>query len=254
MRRFSLSNPTALRATFHHTSQGLIRRARLAKVAIASLMSVPAATLCVSQPAHAAKITVAITGTVSSGTDTTGVFVGAGANLAGYPFSLVYIFDSTKGQSCGAVYSCIENAGDDDNPITKAVITINGNEFTYGKLEAIYPESWGLRRINFAGYQVYLSFYDLEQYTGLPYTWGGSNVRLDVDIKKYPCTVSASWDGPLNYKLGPKDLYPSYDSFTLYHFFTNTDGQQYGRQEASGTLAPEAIKISVEHAGPACGE
>jgi hypothetical protein len=126
-----------------------------------------------------------------------------------------YVFGDTKGQNCGAVFSCIENSGNNNNPVTKAVLPINGNSFTYGQLQATYPDTWGLRRLNYpGGYAVYVSFYDLEEYTGLPNTWGGSYVRMDLDIKQYPTQVSASWEGALNYTVGPNDFYPGYDDFS----------------------------------------
>jgi hypothetical protein len=118
------SRAAAIRSAFRHAARRLLQRAKPARAGIASLMSV-VAVLYSPQAAEANQVTATITGTVRSGTDVTGVFVRAGANLAGYPFSLVYIFDDSKGKDCGAIYSCIENSGYDDNPVTRTVLTIN---------------------------------------------------------------------------------------------------------------------------------
>jgi hypothetical protein len=87
------SNAGATCSAFRRTSHHLLRIARRARAGIASLMSIAAAALCAPQPAEAAQILVTVTGSVSSGNDLTGVFVGVGANLKGYPFTLTYIFD-----------------------------------------------------------------------------------------------------------------------------------------------------------------
>lgn len=56
-----------------------------------------AAALTLPQQAQAKTVTATVTGTVISGTDTSGIFGPVGGSLAGLNYTLTYIFDDTKG-------------------------------------------------------------------------------------------------------------------------------------------------------------
>jgi hypothetical protein len=88
--------------------------------------------------APGALVTVTISGTVQTGTDTSGVFVQKPAVLSNQPFTLVYIFDDTKGkQSIGTCSDGTEFTSSIDwqnapsSPGT-AVLSINGKSFSFG--------------------------------------------------------------------------------------------------------------------------
>jgi uncharacterized protein (TIGR03437 family) len=88
-------------------------------------------------PAFAATVTITITGTVQSGTDFSGVFGSASANLAGQSYTLVFTFDDTKGkpfsQSCvgGPVYetALIDQGGQGAGTAT---LRIGSGKFQFG--------------------------------------------------------------------------------------------------------------------------
>jgi hypothetical protein len=67
---------------------------------------------------------------------------------------------------------------------------------------------------------------------------------MDLFIRNSPVPVSPSWEGTLAYTLGTSDTYPAYDGFTIDHYFTNSAGQKYQYQQASGYLTPQTITIT----------
>jgi hypothetical protein len=87
----------AIWPVFRHTSRRLVQRPMPATAGIASAMAISAAAVCAPQQAHAFTVLATITGTVTSGKDVTGVFVGKDANLAGYPYTATFTLDTTQG-------------------------------------------------------------------------------------------------------------------------------------------------------------
>jgi hypothetical protein len=86
-------------------------------------------------PAAAVIMQASLSGTVTSGTDLTGVFGSAGADLSGMTYSATYVFDTTRGALFaepgfeqvygGSVYGLA-------TPIVASSITINGTTFDVG--------------------------------------------------------------------------------------------------------------------------
>jgi hypothetical protein len=96
--------------------------------------------VAVCSPARAADVTFTITGMVSSGSDTTGVFgFPPNASLAGKSFTLVFTFDDTKGtqtvfdtdQGLPYASTITTNQATGSSPGT-AVLTIGGGSFSFG--------------------------------------------------------------------------------------------------------------------------
>jgi hypothetical protein len=61
--------------------------------------------------------------------------------MSGLPLK---IGSNKKGQDCGLAISLIENSGDNDNPVTQAVITNNARSFIQGHFPAAYPDSFAI--------------------------------------------------------------------------------------------------------------
>ena len=85
--------------------------------------------LAAPHAAEAQSMTATITGTVTSGTDTTGVFGAAGADLTGDPFTLTFTFNGSgtqASQTCsGVLCSSYDEDSDTSNPGT-ATLSIGG--------------------------------------------------------------------------------------------------------------------------------
>jgi RHS repeat-associated protein len=119
-----------------------VRRYRASGIFSTSLLAVA---FCLAQQAKAQNVIAYVTGTVSSGTDTseTGNVFGVGTNLAGMDFSLLYVMDQSRGSagssSCtggGSEYSSNVTNTSSSNP-SIATLTItnslgSGNSFTIG--------------------------------------------------------------------------------------------------------------------------
>jgi hypothetical protein len=81
--------------------------------------------------ANAVVVNVSVTGKVTSGTDTGGVFSPAGTNLANEDFTAFYQFDTSLGfDSDGALYTDIFGIGA-NSPSLGAVMTIRGQQVSF---------------------------------------------------------------------------------------------------------------------------
>lgn len=156
--------------------------------------------------------TVTVLGTVYSGTDAGGYFGSAGADLAGDPFSLIYVFDTSLGSpdrsagrtgvAGGAIYSVLEPPRNvsQTSPSLGALFSINGNTKYIGG--------------NFQGYLA----------------WGG---RVDVNGLALSTFVAAS-----EYLPGvPSPLNATPENTAVFSFFTLNSFPTFGTP-LSYTLAP----------------
>ena len=110
------------------TVPGLLRAAFLAFIVC---------TVMAPQTSFASDVDITLTGTVTSGTDTSGMFGAAGANLAGDSYTLTFTFDDTKGtQAFTSGSSYIQNTTT-SNPGTGALQIANGS-FVFGRSAGPY--------------------------------------------------------------------------------------------------------------------
>jgi hypothetical protein len=137
MRIFGQNGAVAIRSAFRQAFRQLLQRAMLAKAGIVSVMAIAAAALCTPQHAKAYTVLATITGNVTSGKDTTGVFVGKDANLAGYPYTATFTFDTTQGTNSPLTptqcYNGLHNSGA-NTPITQVELTINGSSYVFSHM------------------------------------------------------------------------------------------------------------------------
>jgi hypothetical protein len=110
-----------------------MNRARMNKFSAVVTAVVTAATLSCAGPVSAEVIEYSFTGTVSSGTDYTGVFgpiaTPSGTNLKGDSFVANFTYDDSLGQSLGISGVDGKEGGSEfknTSPITSATVTING--------------------------------------------------------------------------------------------------------------------------------
>ena len=91
---------------------------------------------------RASTIDITVTGVVLSATDTSGVFGPPNTNLTGHPYQLVFDFNDTSGNQTAATcdgtpYAIRIESTPSSNPGT-ATLSIGGNSFTFGVLNASY--------------------------------------------------------------------------------------------------------------------
>jgi uncharacterized protein (TIGR03437 family) len=188
----------------------------------------------VPQTARAAIVTTTITGTVVSGTDSTGVFGFApNTSLAGQSFTLVFTFDDTKGMpyvtDCSVGVPCLSGitSTPTSNPGT-AVLQIGSGTYTFGTLpgtlslveRAVAPEP------NIVDYAVE----------------DGSSDGVDVELVAAAGTVLTTdynWEDPLS----DSQLLSSPEA--LFYVDTSAGGSS---QLAVGYLTPQSITV-----GPSTG-
>jgi len=118
------------------------RTAFALKVGFLALLAFGAA--ITPQATQAKLITITITGTISSGTDNTGVFVAPGTNLAGLVATVVYTFDDTKGtqESSPCPGGCFSGiTGTTPSSPGTATVTIGGGSYTFGEQAAAASSS-----------------------------------------------------------------------------------------------------------------
>ena len=190
--------------------------------------------------ARASLVTTTITGTVSSGSDVTGVFgLPAGTDLTNQPFTLTYTFDDTKGvQGCitngvAAFPDCISQISSTpmSNPGT-AVLVIAGKSYTFGT-QGVDADLYGYYLPSFEllgqeGTFNYLYYYVVDAV--------GSGADIIAGIV-FPQTGSAfpisSWEGSFS---------ASNTQSAAFEFEIATNNG-----EASGALLPTSVSAS----GPA---
>jgi hypothetical protein len=159
------------------------------------LMVIVAVVLNRPLPARAALVTATLTGTVTQGTDYTGTFVAPGADLAGYPYTLIYTMDDQKGFEVGTGCDNSERYA-----VTQAVLTINGASYTLGTHDPITVDSEvDSSNPTSSQTELYFYFYDYRaagfNFTGTEYVFGTVNLNS--------IHVCRNWESPFSYTLVP---------------------------------------------------
>jgi RHS repeat-associated protein len=186
-----------IRAAFRAASSeftSVVKRA--GRKAILSAMMAAGAALGVVQAADASTVTATMTGTVTSGTDTTGIFGSPGANLAGKSFTLTYTFDDSKGtqESSGGVN------GLDESRLTStsvqnatAVLQIGSGSWNFGGYPVSSINSEAQRYIPPASSTLNFSLVDYYTTPGS----GSDSVVMTVTpaTGSPPLTMNYNWEG-----------------------------------------------------------
>jgi hypothetical protein len=195
------------------------------------------------QTAHAAKVAITITGTVAGANDISGVFGPPNSDLSKTKpqFTLVFTIDDTKGTStqpgiCGGVLYFSEITSTASSDPGTAALTINGQSFTFGVLNAAQSAALTVTRNApgpncGAGSQIYVL-------VGDGHYLGGSGLSGYV----YPAsrtilTPNASWEAPFaNSNL----LDTSHGSIS----FEISELGSTGQYLVNGELIPQTIAVS----------
>ena len=210
--------------------------------------------LCV-QHAKATLITATVTGTVTSGSDATGVF-GAPGSLAGDPYTLVYTVDDSQGSGTRVVSGPVPGAApigsnigatDTSNPVT-AVLTIGGGSYSFGTLSSSAVSSNVSRTIGANGN----TGFNLSEIYGVANTGGAASLVTGVSFNNPPITPNYLWSSPLNYS--PASTPANGGDFSLLHYNVNSvTGQQTNVQSAGGVFLVSNITISGPSGGTGGG-
>ncbi len=131
------SSKQSILSLMKEAGRGLVAslKQRTARGAFSAMMLAGAA-MGLADRMDAQSMTAIVKGTVTSGTDTSGIFGAPGGNLAGQSFTLTYSFDDTKGTQVVSTSgstpngSYIETSGS-SNPGT-AVLEIGSGQWNFG--------------------------------------------------------------------------------------------------------------------------
>jgi pimeloyl-ACP methyl ester carboxylesterase len=224
------------------------RRATAARAGIAWLMSIAAIILCTPLRARASTVIATITGSVTSGTDYTGVFIAPGGDLTGYPYTLVFTMDDTQGIPIYGTWPAdcdngLQSSGL-NTPVPKAVLTINGKSYTFGTHTPSSVSSW-VYSFNATVPQTELdfalrdSFDNSSDINGWETIFGGPS--LD---SVYSCR---DWESPFTYTLVPQEDSGSF-LYTV-QLWTNNISNPFV-DFGEGYLSVDTVSVSGPIGGP----
>jgi hypothetical protein len=212
------------------------------KGALASTMFATA-TFAGLATANASVVTMTVTGTVASGTDMTGVFGTANANLTGETFKLTYTFDDTKGTVHGCAPNGIAIGGTGTASPGTAVLQIGGGTFTFGKTAADAAGDSPYSTAELCGEPSTISSQDSYSYT-VEETFGTPATQYVTDVVSVsgavPAVSNVSWETPLS---ATQVQQPSGDFSILLENNSSLAGY------AKGTLSPSAVTVSGPQTG-----
>jgi hypothetical protein len=164
------------------------------------------------QMAMAALVTATITGTVSSGTDTTGVFIAPGSSFNNEGFTLVFNFDDSAQQisnTCGGPCATISGGTVNlslDLPTLAAdfgtaILTIGGNSYMFGGAGNTFEpaNSLILYQRNYVLSPSSALFLIIDQEPGYNPGFGdGIEVGIGPALGAPPLTQVANWSSPFS--------------------------------------------------------
>jgi hypothetical protein len=228
--------------------------AKIYPVPIVSIMVLMGSSvLYLPEQAKANTVTVKMTGTVTSGTDVTGVFSKPNYNLTGTDFIVTYYFDDSRGKSCGNgdVYSCIGYASGYGSPLIDATLTITGpglpgNSFKYGQSGVTVVTATTWRWLNAAARYTYLS----ARYTETEPVGSQNHIDTDLEILNanwlaiVPTPAGDCWEQALSYTVKPGDTQTTIQNqFYILVREEPSPGHLITVQQANGVLNIETIQV-----------
>jgi hypothetical protein len=218
--------------------------------------------LCEPEQARANHVKVMITGTVSAGTDYTGVFGDnpgvTGFNLAGTEFSLIYYFNDAFGVSRETSYSCITYSAQYGTPLTQAILTLTGeglpgnSPFQFGTPGVNIVEMMAYRWFTPANaYPLMIWFNDTEGYNSESSlgTAGSSLVVtafsiLNSNLSEIHPQPIPCWEGKLDYTVEKNDAQQNnYFDILVYEPNPTSPGSLKVKDRANGLLTITNIII-----------
>jgi hypothetical protein len=177
---------------------------------ISAVLFLTAAFLLFGVYAHAAQVTMTITGTISQGTDFTGTFFAPRTDLTGKSFTLGFEMDDTQGVPIYGTWPAdcdngLQNSGL-KTPVPHAVLTINGKSYTFGAYPTTSISSY-VYSFNATSppTSLYARIYQSRFDSGDVSLWGSESAAVGIDFNFYDCR---SWESQFSYTLpgsGPYD-------------------------------------------------
>jgi hypothetical protein len=150
-------------------------------------------TILMIVPAHAADITMTITGTIQGGTGDFLHLFGKDRNLIGKPFKVVLTFDDTKGKPMKP--ECNNGSGikgDGEDSPGKAVLTIEGKSFEFGGKKNSHSWYWRQTRSGCSG-----SAFNIEVEDGTPPYNNQLGLRI-TPMKGKSLTQNPDWKASMS--------------------------------------------------------
>ena len=194
--------PSGILALMKQAGRSFVAKAKSAgsKTVLAAMM-VAAAALCSPQAMKAADVTVTITGTVTSGTDTSGIFTSPGGNLAGYAVTLTYAFDDGLGSTYTGVCSgvpCYTTMTSSGTPQT-ATLTIGYGSYNFGLYPTSSANAEAQREIP-PSYPSYM-YYTVAEYYALSGVSSGSagvTAQIHTATGSPPFSMDPDWESSVS--------------------------------------------------------
>jgi hypothetical protein len=232
---------------FRRTSRCLVQRPMHAKAGIASAMAFAAAALCAPQEAQAYTVLATITGTLTSGSDVTGVFVGKKADLTGYPYTATFTFDTTQGTNSPVLptqcYNGLHNSGT-NTPVSQVELTINGSSYVFSHTPTAPSIDSFVYAQNAGSSKAGLGFYFSETFNSSTGFTGGNNIGTEITINSLSTALCRYWYNAFSYTLKPPtDGYTGGSGFLINKYqIVNGVSKQY--QVATGYFSVNTVSVS----------
>jgi hypothetical protein len=183
-----------------------------------------------SPAARASIVVVTYAGTVSNGFDYTGVFGTANADLTGGSYSVVYKFDTSKGQFQTDALSQHSFGSGAASPSLGATVTINGHSASIGGVTS--ADAYGYHGIGFATQTINVKDDYFDPDHEVRFTQAG--------INNYDGGLPGSFTSPFIFHLGAGDN--SYGSSQFSYVDPTTHAQQSAFANATfSTLTVSAV-------------
>jgi hypothetical protein len=210
-------------------------------------MAIAAAALCAPQGAHAFTVLATITGNVTSGRDVTGVFVGKGTNLAGYPYTATFTFDTTQGINSPVTqtqcYNGLHNSGP-NTPVTQVALTINGISYVFSHTTTSPSIDSFVDAQSTGSSKAGLGFYFSETFNSSTGFTGGNNIGAEITINSLSTWLCRYWYNAFSYTLKPPtDSYTGGSGFLINKYQT-VSGVSKQYQVAMGYFSVNTVSVS----------
>ena len=216
--------PSAILSLMKQAGRSLVKSAESAGGKAVLLAMIAAGVLfCAPQAAKAADVTITIQGTVTNGTDVSGVFGTPGANLTGDAFTLTYTFNDALGTPSTTLCSgvpCITSLTNTTSTPNTAVLTIGTGSWTFAG-HPISSASSEAQRYAPGSSEQYLIVSDYYNITGT--SSGSDSVAVVVKpaTSTPPLSTNANWESSL---IRLSELYTSTSAGTFNLSYTPTGG------------------------------
>jgi hypothetical protein len=200
-------------------------RAKSSKAGFTCVMSIAvvAATLCAPKSVGAATIHATIVGTIKTGTDYNGVFVGQNSPLARFPFTAIFTFDPNGGAANGNQTTCSNGriASGLNTPVTEAKLIINDKTYEFNTIEAAnFAGSLVSSKAGATSPKMQLSFHFHKEFDRQA-TGGTDDIMVQLYLNGPGAEKCRDWQDPFDYVLQAGDSGAGANGFGIDNYSIN---------------------------------